>query len=82
MAAQNSKEVLSQEVERRRKEARLERRYFTPPPEQKKIKELSKPLIVWQSWDVTVPAGGTAVYTVGVGKPTAVQTLWLSCMSL
>lgn len=58
-----------EEVERRRREAEVERQYFTAPPDDR-IGSRNSPMILWQAWSPAVPLGATVAYSVGIANPT------------
>lgn len=69
-AAPTGREKILQEIENRRMEAVQEEQYFTPPPEERFARDLTKPLVIWQAWNPSVARGGSLVYGVGLANPT------------
>lgn len=58
-----------QAIELRRKEAELERQFFTAPPEDR-LGARNSAMIIWQSWSPAVTLGATVAYSVGIANPT------------
>lgn len=63
------KRLIVDEIERRRKEAQIERQYFTAQSEDR-IDARNAALIVWQAWSPAVALGSTVAYSVGIANPT------------
>lgn len=67
-------------IERARQSAEAEGRQFTAPTEEQLAKRAHSPhtpLIVFQAWSGSVPAGGTLSYSVGIGNPDPNDWLWV-----
>lgn len=73
----DQKKFLTEEIDRRRAQAQSENHSFTPLREQEFLRDLNKPLVVWQAWTPAPKLGGTLVYRVGVANPTPKPRPWL-----
>jgi hypothetical protein len=49
----------------------------TPDDVARKLKRLKSPMIVFQGWSGSAPAGGTINYNVGIWNPDPSQAIWL-----
>jgi hypothetical protein len=70
---------LLDEIERRRKEVKKGWNFTAPTEEQlrKKLSSTKSPMIAWQSWSGSVPAGGTLNYSLGIHNPDPTGHIWL-----
>lgn len=73
----DAKKLLGDEIDRARKQAQEEGRHFTPLPQQEFVRDLNKPLVLWQAWTPGPKIGTTLIYRLGVANPTAKPFAWV-----
>jgi hypothetical protein len=76
---QHLKRILG-EIETRKARAEKAGDSFTAPTEEQlraKLGRANSPMIVYQSWSGSAPAGGTITYEVGITNPDPTDWFWL-----
>src|SRR5207248_2699976 len=72
--------TILEEIEKHRKEAESKKLSFTAPTEEqlrKKLRKTKSPMIVYQLWTGSAPAGGQINYEVGIHNPDPTPWIWL-----